>query len=327
MDRLQDLHHAAIECLAAAVGSTAQYAVEVDPGALEQFRHNLDVLEQLIHFTAPVEDLRSVKSSFRGELRDYQQQVQQRIGRLREDVKSAAAAMQTFADGVVACGANHEEQLDQELQTLSAVSKSEDLEKIRGGIHTATTNIASSIENLRRSNQLVIAQLKDEIRTLHREIQSERRAQSTDHASGAWNRQKIAERVEEMFQHDEPFCMLLIHVCNLAELEQRQSRNVVEGTFKAVLMRLHQLAGADSMIGRWSVQEFAVILPIAPPDAMALSREVTHKLSGEYAVQENGLCQTVALQVKTGIVERRGGVVSDIFLRHVEQLVATLAQN
>jgi GGDEF domain-containing protein len=327
MDRLQDLHRAAIECLAAVVGSAGQYGVDVDPGALEQFRQNLEPLEKLIHFTAPVEDLRSVKSSFRGELRDYHHQVQHGITRLREEVKSAAAAMQTFADGVVASGADHEEQLDRELQTLAAVSKGENLEKIRGGIHAATTNIASSIENLRRSNQLVVAHLKDEIRSLHSAIQAERRAQSTDHASGAWNHQKIADRIEELFRQDEPFCLLLIHICNLAQLEQLHSRSVLEGTLKAVLMRLHQLTGTDSMIGRWSPKEFAAILPIAPSDAMALSREVTHKLSGEYTVQENGLSQAVALQVRSGIVERRGGVVSDSFLRQVEQLGATLTRS
>jgi len=327
MDRLQDLHRAAVECLAAALGSTAQYAVDLNSAELEQFRQNLDALEKLIHFAAPVEDLRSVKSSFRGELRDYHQQVQQRIESLRQEVKSAAAAMQSFADGVVASGADHEEQLESELKTLSTISKSEDLGKIRGGIEAATANIASSVERMRRSNQLVIAQLQDEIRALHREIQSERRAQSTDRASGAWNRQKIADRVDQLFQQDEPFCLLLVRVRNLKQLEQRHSRNVVEGTLKAVLLRLNQLVGEDSMIGRWSVDEFAAILPIAPPDAKALSREVIRKLSGEYSVQENGLSQGVALEANAGIVERRGGVVSDSFLRQIEQLSMNLAKS
>jgi GGDEF domain-containing protein len=326
IDRLESLHRAAIECLAGAVGSAGQYAVHLNSDELEQFRRNLDAIEKLIHFTAPVEDLRKVKSSFRGELRDYRQQVHQHIEALREEVKSAAAAMQSFADGVVASGTDHEEQLEQELKTLATISKSEDLAKIRGGIHAATSNIASSIEKMRRSNQLVMAQLQDEIRTLHREIQSERRAMLTDHASGAWNRQKLVDRIDELFQQDDPFCLLLIRVCNLKQLEQSHSRNVVEGTLKALLQRLHHLTGSDSMIGRWSLEEFAAILLIAPPDAPALTREVTHKLSGGYSVQENGFSRTVAVEVKTGVVERRGGVVSDSVLRRIDELSATLAK-
>src|SRR5271163_1368749 len=112
MDRLQELHRVAVECLAGFIGSTSQYAVNVHPGELEQFREHLDALEKLIHFAAPPEDLRTARASFRGELRDYQQQVHQRVENLREEVKSAAAAMQTFADGVVASGADHEEELD-----------------------------------------------------------------------------------------------------------------------------------------------------------------------------------------------------------------------
>lgn len=326
MDRLQESHRAAIESLTGAVASAAQYAVQINPAELEIFRSHLRALQEMVDLTTSVENLQCVKASFRGELRDYQQQVHEHLARMRQEVKSAGAAMQSFADGVVASGADHEEQLEQELQTLAAISKSEDLGKIRGGIHAATSNIAASLEKMRRSNQLVIAQLQDEIRSLHQEMHAERRVQCTDRASGAWNHQKIADRIEELFQQDEHFCFLLIRVCYLKQLEQRHSRNVIEGMLKAVLMRLHHLVGADSMVGRWSPEEFAAILPIAPPDAMALSREVTQKLSGDYSVQENGLSQTVALRVKPGIVERRGGVVSDSFLRRVEQLSKTLAE-
>jgi len=327
MDRLQELHRVAIECLGGAMGAAHQYAVQADPGDLELFRNHLLALQKMVQITASVEELNTVKASFRGELRDYQQQVHGRMARLREEVKAAAAAMQSFAEGVIASGADHEQQLEQELQTLATVSKSNDLAKIRDGIDTATGRIAGSVEKMRRNNQLVITQLQDEIRILHQEIQAERRAKSTDRASGAWNREKISDRIEELFRQDDPFSLLLIRIRNLEQLERQNSRNVVEGTLKSVLMRLHDLAGGDSMIGRWSPEEFAVILPIASPDATALSGEVTRKLSGDYSVQENGLSRSVALQVATCIVERQGGVVSDSFMRRVEQVSAALGKS
>lgn len=324
MDRLQELYRASLECLAGAVASSAQYAVNMNPADLELFREHLAALEKLVLSEAAVEDLRNVKASFRGELRDYQHQVHQRIESLREEVRSAAAAMQSFADNVVANGADHEEQLERDLQKLDSISKGEDLVSIRGGIHAATSSIASSIEKMRRSNQLVIAQLSDEIRNLHREIQAERRAQATDHASGAWNRQKLIDQIDELFHHDDPFSLLLIRLSNLKDLEQHHSRSVVEGTLKALVLRLNQIVSPNSTIGRWSGEEFAAILPIVSLDSAALTREVSHKLSGQYTVQENGLSQSVALQIKTVIIERRGGVVSDSFLKRVEQLGATL---
>lgn len=326
MDRLQELHRTAVECLGGALEAAVQYAVQADSGDYELFRDHLVALQKIVQITASAEELNTVKASFRGELRDYQHQVQERLARLREEVKAAAAAMQSFAEGVIASGADHEEQLEQELQTLATISKSNDLAKIRDGIDHATSRIAGSVEKMRRDNQLVITQLQDEIRILHQEIQAERRAKSTDRASGAWNREKITDRIEELFRQDEPFSLLLIRMLNLEQLEKQHSRNVVEGTLKSVLMRLHDLTGADSMVGRWSSEEFAAILPIAPPDGAALSNEVTRKLSGDYSVQENGLSRTVALRVATGIVDRQGGVVSDPFLRRVEQLGATLTK-
>jgi GGDEF domain-containing protein len=326
MERLQELQRITNDGYAAAISAAAQYAVETDPEQAQEFRQHLQALAKLLQSPGTPEELQTIKVSLRGEFRDYQHVVHARLARLHQDVKAAAAAMQNFAEGMVSGGADHEKQLDEELQRLEIVAKSDDLGKIRGGIRAATGNIASSVERLRRGNQLIIAQLQDEIRILHQEVQAERRAQYTDRASGAWNRQKITERVEELFRQNEPFCFLVVRIHNLKQLDGKYSRNVIEGTLKAFLMRFHQILGEDAMIGRWSTEEFVGILEITPPEVVAVSSEIARKLSGNYSVQENGLSQTVGLQIMTGIIERREGVISDSFYRKVEQLGDTLAQ-
>jgi GGDEF domain-containing protein len=216
--------------------------------------------------------------------------------------------------------------METELKHLDVLTTYEDLGEIRHGLQDARSNLAASFEQLRRSNQLVIAQLQDEIRLLHQAIQSERRALFTDRSSGAWNHQKMAERIEELLRQDDPFCLLLVKVRNFKRTEGRHSRTVVEGALKSILTRFQNLAGEDAMLGRWSENEFLAILPMEPADALTLSREATRKLSGNYSVQENGVAQNIVLQVNSGIVERKVRELPARFHKKLEQLTETLSQ-
>jgi GGDEF domain-containing protein len=323
---LSELQRVTLDCYALAIASAAQYAVEVDPAETAQFRERLRSLEKLLQTPPNPGAVQAVGASFRGELREYRDQAQERIARLRREMLSAAEAMKVFADGVATNGAGHEKELEEELHDLTILARSEDLRKIREGIQAATQGLAASFDKMRRGNQLVIAQLQDEIRLLHQEMQAERRSLLTDSASGAWNRQKISGRMDELLRLDEPFCLLLIRIRNLKQLDIRHSRNALEGALKAVFKRLQSMTGEEATIGRWSEEEFAIILPIEPPDAMALSREAARKLSGDYTVQENGLAKSVAFQVTAGIDDRRAGADPAKFLHKVEQLSEALAQ-
>jgi len=298
--------------------------VEVNPTEAEQFRAHLRALGRLLQVSSTEENLKEVAASFRGELREYRDRTHEWLARLHEEVIAATAMMKGIAESVVSNGADHEKQLERELRKLRSVSQSGDLREIREGIRSVSEGIAFSVDQMRRSNQLVVAQLQDEIRMLHRE--AAQRSSVTDRASGAWNRQKIAEAIEERLSQDELFCLLQVGLMGLRQLHNSFSRTIIEGTLKAVLMRLQNTLGKEALIGRWSEESFVAILPVELPDAIAVSREVTRKLSGDYTVQENGLAQTVPLHVTADIIDRGDSVDPAGLYRKLEQLAAVVRE-
>jgi GGDEF domain-containing protein len=326
LDRLHDLQRATLECYAQAIASMAQYAVAPDQARAAEFRVSLQALEKQLRDSESIDTIQAVETALRGELRDYQEHAHRRLDQLHQEVIGAAKAMKIFVESVSSSGADHEKQMETELKHLDVLTTYEDIGEIRNGLQDARSSLAASFEQLRRSNQLVIAQLQDEIRLLHQAIQSERRALFTDRSSGAWNHQKMAERIEELLRQDDPFCLLLVKVRNFKRTEGRYSRTVVEGALKSILTRFQNLAGEDAMLGRWSENEFLAILPMEPADALALSREATRKLSGNYSVQENGVAQNIVLQVTSGIVERKVRELPARFHKRLEQLTETLSQ-
>jgi GGDEF domain-containing protein len=320
IERREALSDAIRDCYALAIHSVAHYAVEVDPTLALELRKNLTKIEEQSRAALSVEQMKAVQSSFRGELREYRDKSAAQLQKMHKEIESATAAMTIFAETVAANGENHEQEVLSQVETLESTSRSENIQEIRNAIGAAAGGIQTSVEQIRRANQLVVAQLQDEIRVLHLEIEQERKTLFTDRSSGAWNRQKIDIHLDNLLRQNQPFCVLLVWVRNFKRIESRHSRTVIEGTLKALITRFAVIAGEDAIIGRWSEDQFVALLEVPPGRSSPLSAEAVRKLSGGYAIQENGLSQTVILQATAGAVDRIPGPDSAAFRQKLERL-------
>jgi GGDEF domain-containing protein len=326
LERRAGLASTLLDCYAVAIHSSAHYAVEIDPAVAAEFRNHLKKIEEQSRAAASADEFHAVQSSFRGELREYRDKSAELLQKMRKEIESATAAMMIFADTVTSLGDDHEKQVGAELRSLEKQAESNNIDEIRCGIRAAIGEIETSLHQMQRGNQLVVAQLQDEIRMLHQQIESERKSLFTDRASGAWNRQKIDMHVENLIRQNQPFCLLIVWVRNLKFIEGQYSRTIVEGSLKALIARFAALTGEDAYIGRWTEDQFVAVLDLPLSSAIRLSVEATRKLSGGYSVQENGLAQTVVIQATAGIVERHSGTDSSKFREKLEQLAGSIAE-
>lgn len=286
-----------------AIRSTVQYAIEINSLDAQLFRQHLEALEERLGAAVAPEHWEALQAGFRSELRAYRDKSAGRLGRMRAEIKAAADAMLIFADSVASNGLDHEQQLQEELGQLKSAIEDENLSQVRAVIGTAVGAIAASVAKMQSGHKLVIAQLRDEMRLLHKQIDAERRTLYTDRATGLWNRQKLDSQITDRLENDQPFCMLLVRLCNLKQLQTDYSRALIEDAIKALLQRLMALIGEETLLGRWNDENFAAILDMELAEAVAISREATAKLSGTYSVLGNGAWQNVPLQAVAGVID------------------------
>jgi GGDEF domain-containing protein len=286
-----------------AVRSTAQYAIEIDSLDAQLFRQHLEALEERLGAAVAPEHWEALQAAFRSELRAYRDKAAEQLGRMRAEIKAAADAMLIFAESVTSNGMDHEQQLQEELSQLKSAMEYENLSQVRVVIGLAVSAITASVAKMQAGHKLVIAQLRDEMRLLHKQIDAERRTLYTDPTTGLWNRQKLDFEITERLENDQPFRMLLVRMRNLKQLEAGYSRTSIEGAVKALLQRLTALIGEEALLGRWNDENFAAILDNELAEAVAISREATAKLSGTYSVLGNGAWQNVLLQVVAGVID------------------------
>ena len=307
LERKEQLRQLAHAGYLSAIRAAADYAIELDPANTAELRQNLQRLGEQLEHAAEAEDFQAVQASFRGELRLYRDRSAAWLGRMSRELQNSAVAMRTLAGSLATNGSDHDASLKAGLAALASIAESNDLVYIKKVTHDAATSISDSWDQLRRANQLITAQLNDEILALHREIDSERRTLFTDASSGAWTREKLTARIDDNLSGDDAFCVVMAAITNLKRLNATHSREVIDAALKALVKRLHGIVGKDAMVGRWSEDQFAVLLEVTPGHAMTVSAEIAKDLSAHFSIQENGIARNLSLRVTTSVVGRPFG--------------------
>jgi len=290
-----------------AIQAIADYAVVVDPEQAAELRDHLLKMRAQLERAAQPEEYDAVRSNLRGELRLYRDQSAVLIEQLRRDAHSAEAAAKSLAGAVVANGADYEKHLEEDLKALNGVQEIEDLAHIKQVVRGAVEDINENWRKLSRANQLLIAQLHDEIRTLHRQMDHDRRAHITDNVSGAWNRERLNQRIDDDLGRGDSFCLVLAAITNFAAVKASVTPVVMERTLQALVKRIHGVVGADAMVGRWSESEFGVLLEAEAAHGLWMSGKISRALSTRYSIQEEGVARSVILIVDTSLIDHHRG--------------------
>lgn len=325
LDRLNELWKVTTECYGLAIRSTGHYAVEVEDGYARDFCRQLESLADALQQAETPASIRELQAAFRGELRSYREKAQDDLSRLHNEVAAAATVMESLATSVASNGDDQEARLERELAALKHALASGVAEELQSAVRVAITGITNCVEAMRRSNLLTVAQLQDELRTLHRELAQRDRAVNCDAVTGLWNAIRIDASIADLAGLDEPFCVAVFWVRNLKDLLSSNSRATVDRALCNLAERLRESVGDQVMLGRRRDDQFVAILrDVEPAAATALSSELTRKLSGAYPIQENGTPVSVTLQVTGAAVERSRGGDSEIFGKQLELLSGVL---
>jgi GGDEF domain-containing protein len=325
LERKDILVRTAEEYYAKIIRICGDSAVEFEACAADNLREEIRSLEAQFRSTSPAPQFAQIHESLRQRLETYRNLGSQRIGRMREDLKSATAAMKVFADGVTDSAADHELRLRQEVQRLDTLGGSDDLNRIRTGIKEVSAAILESHQQLDRNNRLVISQLRDEIRTLHQAMDAERQRRFTDPASGAWNRQAMTERIDLLLANNQPFCVLVVAINNWTRIQGQYSQTARQAALRAFLGELQKFLGADSIVGRWSEQLFLGVIQENPASPLSISADLKNRLPKTYTIPDGALVYTVHLDTSIGVVDRREGIDAARFYVKLGQLTETLS--
>ena len=301
LGRLEALGAEALACYREAMQHAAEYAVELDPARVQALRDQVRELAAALEGAGP-EQLAASRPRFRRALADYRDQAQPRVDRLRREVAEAAEALRsmgaqlTESSGAVAGGIDHQ------IRTLRHLTAIDNLPAVRSGLERAVTGLEQQVRELRAENERIVAQMRDEVRTLQRQIEQVQRPAAGDSGAGLAGRRDGEAALAGALAQPGGFAAGLVYLRNWKRLKLDHHERQQHEILAAVGQRIRNALGADTLLVRWADDELLALYRLDPAKAAQLSRGLAERLT--QPVDLGGAC-VATLQASWGMVEAR----------------------
>jgi diguanylate cyclase (GGDEF)-like protein len=326
LERWEILQESTMESYRGAIESLRQYAVEIDAVTTEEHRRHLAAIAADLGRAATPEHILETRSWLRGELRDYCEKAAKYLGGLRDDLETSAQALERLVDSIVRNGSDQQQRLGRGLKELRQLVGSDDLDKLRTALAATIGLIEESVEQLQMQNQLVVAQLQDEISTLHKTVERTRKAAATDPVTGVSNRQGIEAGIEREINSGKTFCLLSVWIRNLKQVQHHYGRHLGDEAVAACCRRLMEAVGRQVTLGRLADDEFVVVIPLPKSDTMKLAQQLSLQLSGTYALMKDGQLHHLSLEISTIVVDHQPGQNTGALLEKANHLIRSFEE-
>jgi GGDEF domain-containing protein len=311
MEQYQQQRHLVLDCYVAAIRNAAHYAIELDDSITKPHREYLTGLAEEVSAGDPgiLEDSRA---TLRGLFRDYRDKAARYLNQVREELAGTAHALQEIVNTLAQSDGSQDGKLRSALANLQTIAQSPEGAPVRQAIAAATQTIQQSVEEIRRQHQVTVSQFLVEIQVLHKRIDTLESAAALDEVTKLFTRREIEARIRSGAAGK---CLLLIRVAGFRLAELNFDRSVAEELAGAFTRRLRNCVPDQTAIGRWGVEEFVAIVPLARAEAVALGSHLAEHLSGSYACLRSGKTVRPSLELRVGVVDIAGETIDRVLER------------
>jgi len=300
LERSHQLRTAVLDCYVSAIRNIADYAVEFDEKIVGPHRKHLNALATDVSAGAP-DVLRESTGTLRALLREHRDKSGQYLGGLRDELASTARTLEEVLENLGQADSDHEVTLRSSLAKLRQVAMTPGGAALKVVINSAADSIEASLEQVKRQHQLTTSQFLVEIRMLHKRIDMLEAAASADEIARFASREELSELLRTTKAGQ--YCLLLISTRGLLRAEVSFGKSVASELGGAFAKRLRNSLPITAVLGRWSAEEFVVLLRCSKAETVASGKWISEHLSGTYTCLIEGKPVRPALQLSVGVVE------------------------
>ena len=281
-----------------AIRDAAEYAIEVEPSRTGEFREQVRGLANGLE-DAGAAQLAASRARLRQALAEYQGAAQARIERMRREVREAAEALQAVGARLTESAGSAAGEIEQQIQSLQALAGESDLDAVRRGLRHAAAQLARQVQDLRAENERIVAQMRDEIRTLQRQMEHTQRPAAGDAQTGLAGRREAEAALAAACRANAPSVAGVLYLRNWKRLKLDHNPRQQNEILQALQQRLRATFGAEAFLSRWAEDEILVLFRAGavPPDGRRFHGLLT-------PLELPGAC-CVAVQSAWGVVEIR----------------------
>ena len=306
--------------------SVAEETVSLGAGVTDNQKKQILELAGLCKALQSAAEFENWNTAARGKLRVYRLEVERRLDQLKADLDSTGAALQEAMTLISQNSEDQTKQLQTELGTLDKLRNVQQIEEVHKGIDQVSHNLNDVLRCIQVQNSLVVAQMRDEIRTLQQRLEiAERRNQNTP--GNLSHRGPFERKIKAKIAAGDTFALFLVRITNWKQTLAGLSQDRAQTLTNEVSTRLGNVLGSETFAGRWYDGYFAAIVTGDKRQAIGATQSVVQGVSGQYKLSTNPAEKAVQISTRVAVIEHYQGQEAEQLLKRVDELIRAFEGN
>jgi diguanylate cyclase (GGDEF)-like protein len=194
--------------------------------------------------------------------------------------------------------AGHFQQLTSQLHTIADL---EDIGQVRSSLVKSAGELKAYVNQMAQDSHKSVQNLQAEVSTYEAKLKAAEEIALRDDLTGLANRRNVEERMAWRIAQKQPFCVLILDLNRFKTVNDTYGHLTGDSLLKQFAQELRSSLSSIDLVGRWSGDEFIVVLDCDLAGAQARVERVRKWAFGEYTLQLGAGKQAVKIKLDASI--------------------------
>jgi diguanylate cyclase (GGDEF)-like protein len=300
---------AAMESYRALLCVMGKTAAQISPALGTDLEENLRGLERRASVNVSSESIRQIEKQVEVQLQEWGARISDHLKAKADEVREILVALAKTAESVGGWDQGYSSQFKELTGRLEKIADLDDLTQIRSSIVKRVSELKTSVDQMTRNSQQLVAKLRAEVSTYETKLKSAEQLSLRDELTCVANRRSVEERVRWCILGEQCFCVTMLDLNGFKQVNDKHGHPVGDTLLKQFAMELQSNTRAGDLVGRWGGDEFIVVLICDATGAASHIDRIRQWVFGKYTLQEveRGEGLVVHIDASIGVAEWKPG--------------------
>jgi|SRR5271165_2015079 len=200
------------------------------------------------------------------------------------DVKELLIVLARTAESLGERDQRYANQFSQFTSRLQAIADLEDLTQVRASLVQRATELKTYVDQMEADSHQSIAQLHAEVSNYETKLKAAEELALRDTLTGLANRRNVEERIAWRVAHPQTFCVAMLDINRFKQVNDEYGHLAGDSLLQQFSQELRSNMRSTDLIGRWSGDEFIVVLDCDLASAVSQMDRMRQWVFGDYTI-------------------------------------------
>ena len=224
------------------------------------------------------------------------------------DIKELLIVLARTAESVGERDQRYATRFTQFTSRLQAIADLEDLTQVRASLVQRATELRACVEQMEEDSHQSLAQLHAEVSTYETKLKAAEELALRDPLTGLANRRNVEQRIAWRVDHQQTFSVAILDLNRFKQVNDRYGHPAGDSLLQQFSQELSANVRCTDLVGRWSGDEFIVVLDSDLASAESQMDRMRKWVLGDYTIQlAAGQPVKVSLDASIGVAQWQPG--------------------